>query len=198
MSSSLNLPNPVIAPPHVLTLLDRLHTESSTQEAALGTYLTPSTSDFDERMRDKFIALDQDKCHFVYQLLRAINAKNVVEVGTSFGVSTMYLALAVGANLQSSGGDGVVIGTEKEESKAERAREYWNEAGQEVVGRYIDLRVGDLNETLRGNIPVVDFVLLDSKCYPFVAVSFGSTLIGNNLGHCASFRCWSCFCTSVR
>lgn len=110
-------------------------------------------------MRDKFIALDQDKCQFIYQLARAIAARNIVEVGTSFGVSTIYLALAVGQN----GGEGKVIATEKESSKAERAREHWKEAGDESVTRYIDLREGDLLETLKVNVPTLDLVLIDSK-----------------------------------
>lgn len=155
-------PNPVVAPPHVLVLLDRLHKESTTQEAALGTYL--STSDgFDDLMRDKFIALDQDKCQFVYQLARTIRAHNVAEVGTSFGVSTIYLALAVGSNLERSGGKGMVIATEKESSKAEQARKYWKEAGDELVASHIDLREGDLLETLKENVPMLDLVLIDSR-----------------------------------
>jgi len=110
-------------------------------------------------MRDKFIALDQDKCQFVYQLARAIGAHNAVEVGTSFGVSTIYLALAVGQN----GDGGKVIATEKESTKAEKAREHWREAGDELVTRYIDLREGDLLETLKDNVPTLDLVLIDSK-----------------------------------
>jgi predicted O-methyltransferase YrrM len=156
MSSSS--PNPVIAPPHIHTLLNRLHKESSTQEATLGAYFS-ATEGFDDLMRDKFIALDQDKCQFVYQLARAIGARNIVEVGTSFGVSTIYLALAVGQN----GEEGKVIATEKESTKAEKAREHWKEAGDELVTRYIDLREGNLRETLKLNVPTLDFVLIDSK-----------------------------------
>lgn len=160
MSSSP--PNPVVAPPHVLTLLNRLHKESSTQEAALGIYLG-APKGFDDLMRDKFIALDQDKCQFVYQLARATGARNIAEVGTSFGVSTIYLALAVGSNIKANGGEGTVIATEKEATKAQKAQQYWKEAGEELVTRHIDLREGDLLETLKNNVPTLDLVLIDSE-----------------------------------
>lgn len=50
----------------------------------MGKHLSESAG-FDDSMRDKFIALDQDKCQFLYLITRAIRAQNVVEVGTSFG-----------------------------------------------------------------------------------------------------------------
>lgn len=111
--------NPVKAPAGILSLLDRLHAESSAQEAALGNYLSESEH-FDELMRDKSIALDQDKCHFVYQICRAIMAKNVVEVGTSFGVSTMYLALAVGGNAALVGKPGKSLLPKKKAHRSDR------------------------------------------------------------------------------
>jgi predicted O-methyltransferase YrrM len=156
-------PNPLKAPQHVLTLLARLHRESLEQEASLGQYLTDS-AEFHDAMRDKFIALDEDKCQFVYHLACAIGARNIVEAGTSFGVSTIYLALAVGNNIKRLGGQGIVIGTEKESSKAEKAAEYWREAGDSVEP-YIELRVGDLQETLKLDLPIVDLLLLDSKSF---------------------------------
>ncbi|KAF3074964.1 hypothetical protein CFAM422_003129 [Trichoderma lentiforme] len=154
-------PNPVVAPDNVHALLNRLHEQSLTQEAALPSTYLSSPDGFDDLMRDKFIALDQDKCQFVYQLARAIGARNIAEIGTSFGVSTIYLALAVGSNLDRFGGEGKVIATEKEHTKAERARQHWKEAGDDLVTRHIDLREGDLLETLKNNIPQLDLVLID-------------------------------------
>lgn len=117
--------------------------------------------DFDRLMLDKFIALDEDKCHFVYQLIAATGATNIVEAGTSFGVSTIYLALAVAKNKVATGKSGRVIATEKEASKADIARDYWRQCGPAVQGE-IDLRVGDLLETLQTDLPEIDLLLLDS------------------------------------
>ncbi|KAL5089554.1 hypothetical protein Trisim1_005247 [Trichoderma cf. simile WF8] len=158
---SVPAPNPVVAPDHVHALLNRLHEESLTQEAALPSTYLSKPEGFDDLMRDKFIALDQDKCQFVYQLARAIGARNIAEIGTSFGVSTIYLALAVGSNLDRFGGEGKVIATEKEHTKAERARQHWKEAGDDLVTRHIDLREGDLLETLKNDVPQLDLVLID-------------------------------------
>lgn len=124
-------------------------------------------------MRDKFVALEPEKCELVYLLARAAGAVTIVEAGTSFGVSTVYLALAAGQNarLKNGNGDGgakgMVIATEKEPSKAARAREHWKEAGREVE-EVIELREGDLLETLaREDMPeVVDLLLLDSMLLP--------------------------------
>ncbi|RXG43685.1 hypothetical protein VDGE_01292 [Verticillium dahliae] len=117
-------------------------------------------NEFDKLMLDKFIALDEDKCQFTYQLINAMGATNVVEAGTSFGVSTIYLALAVGKTKAATGKPGTVIATEKETQKAEIARMYWARCGP-TVEQEIDLRVGNLLETLKEGLPQVDLLLLD-------------------------------------
>lgn len=158
-------------PPHILSLLDRLHKQSTTQESSLprSTYTTPSTDSFHTLMRDKFIALEKDKCHFIYQLARTLHATTIVEAGTSYGVSTIYLALAVADNLATAAASskGTVIATEYEPAKAEQARKHWAECG-ETVSSVIELREGDLRETLKTGLPdQIDMLLLDSKfLYP--------------------------------
>jgi predicted O-methyltransferase YrrM len=82
-----------------------------------------------------------------------MGARRIVEVGTSHGVSTLYLAAAVREN-----GGGLVIGTEHEPAKARIARSHFVEAGLADV---IELREGDLRETLRSLQGPIDFVLMD-------------------------------------
>jgi len=126
----------------------------------------------DDHMRDKFVSLERDKCQFLYLLARSTGAKDIIEAGTSFGVSTMYLALAVGQNVRDAREatgmpvTGKVIATEKEPTKAAGARNYWKQAGNEVEP-WIELREGDLRETLtvaEGMPEQIDLLLLDSKC----------------------------------
>ncbi|KAJ7627641.1 S-adenosyl-L-methionine-dependent methyltransferase [Mycena polygramma] len=162
--------SPIGAPPHIHALLTRLHKLSVDQEAELknakdgsrfvSSSATAAPTDFATLMHDKFIALDEDKCHFAYQLIRAKGATTIVEAGTSYGVSTIYLALAAGRNAAALGKKGTVIATEHEAGKAERAKAYWRECGESVEG-VIDLRVGDILETLKEGVRDVDFLLLD-------------------------------------
>jgi predicted O-methyltransferase YrrM len=154
----------VIRDPQLKSLLDDLHARSDGQITELERFAAsqatrPSTEDEIKTFRgDKLVALDRDKAEFCYQLCRATDARRIVEIGTSFGVSTIYLAAAVRDNIHASGGTGMVIGTEHEPAKASAARVYFERAG---LSRYIDLREGDLRQTLSGIEGPVDFMLVD-------------------------------------
>jgi len=102
---------------------------------------------------DKLVALERDKAEFCYVLCRAMGARRIVELGTSFGVSTLYLAAAVRDN-----GGGIVIGTENEPQKVAAARTNFTAAG---LSDLIDLREGDVRETLKDVAAPIDFVLFD-------------------------------------
>jgi len=157
-------------------LLERLYAQNAAQDDALAAYFTARAaegsldwSQFDERtnefLKDKLIALDRAKAEFCYHVCRALRARRVVEAGTSFGVSTLFLAAAVRDNLanraqvEPDGCDrSVVIATELETDKARIARSHFAEAG---LSDLIDLREGDLRKTLVDVQGPVDFMLID-------------------------------------
>lgn len=153
--------------PKLEALLDRLHAQSDTQVDETNAHFErreqevaiDDESFYDDDMRcflsDKMVALDRDKAEFCYLLCRSLRATRVVEAGTSFGVSTLYLAAAVRDNQVENG---VVIGTEYEPKKVEIARANFKEAG---LSEFIDLREGDLRQTLQDIGGPVDFVLVD-------------------------------------
>jgi predicted O-methyltransferase YrrM len=158
----------ILNDPKLERLLYRLHERSDGQTAAIREHRAERdkaarppeeqaslTKTF---LADKLYALDRDKAEFCYQLCRAIDARRIVELGTSYGVSTLYLAAAVRDNIRASGGSGVVIATEYEPGKARAAREHFDEAG---LSSFIDLREGDLRETLRRIDGPIDFILSD-------------------------------------
>ena len=156
----------VIQDPMLDRLLTDLHARSDAQRADMAAFerrharsSRPPTEDEIRTFRsDKFVALDRDKAEFCYLTCRAIAARRVVEIGTSFGVSTLYLAAAVRDNVKASGGEGLVIGTEYEADKVGAARANFAAAG---LAAFIDLREGDLRETLKNLQGLIDFALID-------------------------------------
>ncbi|HEY0302360.1 MAG TPA: class I SAM-dependent methyltransferase [Rhizomicrobium sp.] len=165
--------------PKLEAFLDALHAQSAGEQHAIEDYFhrriqdgTSSWDGFDARTNaffaDKMVALEKDKAEFCYALCRALGARRIVECGTSFGVSTLYLAAAVRDNAAASKasnegvGDGqsggTVFATEYEPEKARIARRNFATAG---LASYIDLREGDLKDTLKVIDGPVDFVLLD-------------------------------------
>ncbi len=154
----------VVSNPALQGLLDRLHRANVGEEAELGTFFMnhAKTGRLDWKRLDpeshaylaqKMVALEPEKAEFCHLMCRALQAHRVVEVGTSHGVSTLYLADAVRAN-----GGGTVIATEYEPAKAAIARNHFAEAGLE---QWIELREGDLRETLKSLTGEIDFVLMD-------------------------------------
>ena len=89
----------------------------------------------------------------IYNLVRAVRPATVVEFGTSFGISTLYLAAAVRDN-----GTGRVISTELSAAKVAAAQRTFAEVG---LAELITVLEGDARQTLTTLAGPVDFVLLD-------------------------------------
>jgi len=99
-----------------------------------------------------FIPVAEDAGRFLYALVRGAARGRVVEFGTSFGISTIYMAAAI-----QDRGTGSIVTTELHAGKAEAARNSFERAGLDGI----DLRVGDALETLRDIKPDVSVVFLD-------------------------------------
>ena len=106
-----------------------------------------------ESARNIYMPVSPEQGEFIYLLARSLGATRVVEFGTSFAISTIYLAAAVRDN-----GGGVVIGSELEPSKHVRAVANLKEAGLDDVA---EVRLGDALQTLRELPEPLDLVLLD-------------------------------------
>ena len=106
-----------------------------------------------DALADFYIPISADAGRLLYALVRASRPDTVVEFGTSFGISTIYLAAAVADN-----GRGRVITTELSTTKAEAARSNLRQAG---VDGPVTVLVGDARQTLADLPGPIGLVLLD-------------------------------------
>jgi predicted O-methyltransferase YrrM len=150
--------------PLISEVLNRLFDEADASEPALDAVAQSDASrllksrtgyrEFYGLLKDVPIPVSRETGQLLYMLTRSTRARNVLEFGTSFGVSTIYLAAALRDN-----GGGRIITTEFEPSKAARARENLTQAG---VIDLVEIREGDALETLAHDLPKsVDVLLLD-------------------------------------
>ncbi len=154
--------------PKVVEVLERLHRESDAQMPAVREKVAglraggEMPEDWPEQLRDFFLPVSPEQGRFLYQTVRAVRAQRVVEFGSSFGVSSIYLA----AGLRDSGGS-MLIGSELVEDKAATARRNIADAG---LADYADIRSGDARETLQDPGGSVDVVLLDGGSAMYVEI----------------------------
>ncbi|MCO5131401.1 MAG: class I SAM-dependent methyltransferase [Xanthobacteraceae bacterium] len=159
-------PFAVLEDARVATVLRRLYSEANRQHLSIIGHFLPhalsylrrrfipfADSEMDGFYADKYIAIIEDQGAFAYLTARALRARTVVEFGTSFGLSTLWLAAAVRAN-----GGGRVVTTEIVPAKARVARRNFEDAG---LADLIDVREGNAIESLAADPSDIDFVLND-------------------------------------
>ena len=140
--------------PRVQNLLRTLHSEADRIDPPLLAAAEGKKAHERIALLDRaFIPVDEDAGRFLYALVRGAAPGRVVEFGTSFGISTIYMAAAVRDR-----GTGSIVTTELQGAKAEAARRSFEQAG---LLESIDLRVGDALETLRDMTADVSFLFLD-------------------------------------
>lgn len=136
------------------------------------------------RLKDFWLPVSRETGVLLYQLARSTNARHIVEFGTSFGLSTLYMAAALRDN-----GGGRLIGSEFEPSKVARARAHLAEGG---VADLVEIREGDALQTLAVDLPAsIDLLLLDGAkaLYPEVLALVeprlrpGALIVADNADH---------------
>jgi predicted O-methyltransferase YrrM len=105
------------------------------------------------RFKSVYMPVSREQGKFLYVTARALGARRIVEFGSSFGISTIYLASAIKDN-----GGGSVITTEIEPTKCRATEQNLKEAG---LSSYVQLLEGDARATLKTVEGPIDLLFLD-------------------------------------
>lgn len=144
--------------------------------------------DFYGRLKDLWLPVSRQTGELLYMLARSGGAKTIVEFGTSFGISTLYLAAALRDN-----GGGRLITSEFETSKVARARR--NLTDGDLID-LVEIREGDALMTLSADLPErIDLLLLDGakSLYPEILklvesrLRPGALVIADNADYCPEY-----------
>ncbi len=108
---------------------------------------------------ERMLAITRETGELIDVLLTVMGAKNVLEVGTSAGYSTLWCAGAVRR------GHGMIVTVERDRAKIDRARKNFADAG---VSEIIDVEEGEAADVLGrlngdgGFLEFFDFALIDA------------------------------------
>lgn len=104
-----------------------------------------------------------EESQFIVLILKLMNAKRIIEIGTFTGYTTLLMAM----NMPS---DGKIIACDVDDKWTSLGRKYWKRAG---VEDRIDLRIAPAEETLRelihtGHNNMYDFIFIDADKESYV------------------------------
>jgi predicted O-methyltransferase YrrM len=117
---------------------------------------------------DLYSAVTPERGAVLYLVARAIRARRVVEFGSSFGISTLYLAAAVRDNCPGESAPAVqVIGSDREERKVAAANKNIADAELSSLAKVLQ---GDAMETLREVEGPLDLAFLDGPKHMYLPV----------------------------
>jgi predicted O-methyltransferase YrrM len=158
--------NTLLRPP-VQSVLNRLFAAAALDDdrpspwPAGRSYATATAQERADALDTTYMPISAQGGHLLYTLVRASRPDTVVEFGTSFGISTIYLAAAVTDN-----GTGRVLSTELSTTKIAAARANLTEAG---VAAPVTILPGDALSTLAEIPGPIGLLLLDGwkdMCLP--------------------------------
>lgn len=121
-------------------------------ENELAIVRTLTMKEIEARKNDWLIPIGRQSAELLSHLIKGQGARTIVELGASYGYSTIWFAEAARAT------GGRVISFELYASKVEYIRPRLDQAG---LAPFVEFRIGDAREHLRSLDRPVDFVLLD-------------------------------------
>jgi predicted O-methyltransferase YrrM len=149
-----------LSDPKISQVLDKLHERADEHDAvvipevltAAGERGASTDSEMADLLAGAFMPIHPNAGRLLHLLAMSRPQGRIVEFGTSHGLSTIYLAAAIGSD------ESPVITTEMELSKIDLALANFEEAG---LGDRIDLRVGDAFDTLADLTDGIALLFLD-------------------------------------
>lgn len=168
---------------NIVRVLDKLEIQSSLEK----------TRKVDVSQKDRMLAITKETGELLNMILRLKNAKNILEIGTSTGYSTIWCAEAIYEQ------SGKIITIENNPEKIKRANENFQNA---QISDIITIKEGNaidiLNELKRDkkNHEFYDFVLIDAdkeniiKYFDLILpmVSIGGVIVTDNMLHPEKYR----------
>lgn len=139
-----------------------------------------SEAEFGRRVNEFLLPIGPQTGEFLNILIKAANCRHLLEVGTSYGYSTVWLAEAARAT------GGKLVTLEMAADKAEFARQRISAAG---LAGHVEFKIGDALESIAALNEPLDFVLIDlwkdlyvpclERIYPHLAT--GALLAADNI-----------------
>ena len=133
--------------------------------------------------------IEPESALFLAMQIRVQQSKKILEIGTSTGYSTLWLANAAQET------QGQITTLEIEPDRTAQAQQYAQELGLDHV---IDFRIGDAQAFLNNNLNHYDFILLDAERDAYVdywnnlqhmiAPKSGILIIDNVISHAAEVQ----------
>jgi predicted O-methyltransferase YrrM len=133
----------------VKAVLKSYHARMRDEEKIMRAPLATGTGDWRDRV---LLAVGPDTGRLINILARSLKAPTILELGTSYGYSGIWLAEAARAT------GGRLITMELQDYKSNRAREMASQAG---LADHVDFKVGDAVQMISELPAGIDFVLVD-------------------------------------
>ncbi|WP_255080531.1 O-methyltransferase [Lacihabitans sp. CCS-44] len=119
---------------------------------------------------------------FLNNMIKSAKSKTILEIGTAYGYSTIWLAEAAKAT------GGKVITLEISQEKVNYAKD---KIGEAELSDYVEFRVGNALESIKNATETFDFVLLDiwkelyTPCFElfFPKLNIGAWVAADNIIH---------------